>query len=221
MKRLILLTVFILLVACNSTVIKVSPSYTSPSPPEEVNCALIIPEFIDVSYKASVEKSLGPGLNTQVIPSFFREHFYTELRKASRFNKMYNSYLLEDFPSRKKRFSTRHGQRAISIPLPGEKIKCQSVEPEIVVKLENIAISSQAPGKEDVSKENTEKSGSLFLRTEFMIWDNVKGKLVSHGYVEVSRNGKSSITKDSWISLTAEAASLIMKGTPFAVKTTS
>jgi hypothetical protein len=216
MKRIIFHTALLFIITCNSTVIKVTPSYSSATEPASAQCALIIPELINIEFSGSVGKTLGEGLKTVVIPDFFREQLFTDLQKVSRFSKMYNSYLLEDFPSRKKRLSTRRGRRAITIPLPGEKVKCQSVEPEIVIKLENVSIASQPPGKDDIPEDTTIQAKTLFLRTEFMIWDNTSGKLVSHGYIEGSRKRSPELTKDDWISLTAEVAGLIVKGTPFA-----
>jgi hypothetical protein len=212
MKRILFFTapvLFIIFVTCTSTVIKHSPLYKFDVKPDPFYCAIILPELIDVYYPGSVESLPGSGDKKQRIVSFFRSQLREEVEKKAVFARVYDTYLLGEFAKRKVRLKAGRNEKTFHVPMPQEKIACQSVIPHVVIVLENMEFLSGKKGGAEQVKGNPD---ALFITLKFVMWDNNKCELVSHGYIEVSGSGSS---RESWASAVADIANKIITGTPF------
>lgn len=203
---------FFVLASCNSSVIKHSPQYSFGAKPDPFNCAIILPEMIDVYYSGSVE-SLPEGTDKrQRVVSFFRSQLRDEVEKRAVFNRVYDTYLLGEFAKRRVRLRVGRDEKTFFVPMPQEKITCQSVVPHVVIVLQNMEFLS---GKRDRKKDADGSSGTLFVNLKFVVWDNDKCELVSHGYLEVNGSGA---TEQGWKNVVAAVARKIVAGTPFEKK---
>lgn len=223
MKRLFLImsALTIMIISCNPTVIKYSSTYFVERTPE--NCAIVIPEHIGVFYQGDVENEFGKGDKKELISNFFRTQLRNEIAKKAIFKTVFQGTPTNTFRREGVAVSTRRGEKSFFIPVEKERITCQGGTPDIVLALDEIDISSSLKIKSSPGYSSGgftyggsfSTSKNLVIMAKFMIWDNIKGELVSYGFVEIVDENRFAVSMEDWNKVMDDFASKLLEKTPF------
>ena len=220
--KIAVLTASLVLVSCNSTVIKYSTDYTTRE--KLSSCAVIIPDIIDIDYQGDVENEFGKGDNNELIAGFFRSQFRKEIASRTVFDTVFTSAAISNNYLRQGvELKTRKGMKTFYLPSVKEKLECQSIVPDIVLALDEIEISSHF----DMSVSSGYYSGGmnygpsfssskdLIITAKFLIWDNLNSKLISYGFVEAIDKNRFAVSMEDWLEAVSDAASKMLEQTSF------
>ena len=219
MKRrhvIALIAVVSCIVSCSSTVIMYASSYTFDYLKTPLTCAVLFPEIIEIAYPGNVDNIVGEGEKSQMITTFLRSQIITELQQRTIFNRVWNTFLLEEFEKRKVYIKSKGGEKTFSIPTPDARIACQGGIPDIVLTFDDIEIKT-----DDDPEKNAEAVSAdvppqrLIVQTKFIIWDNKQHLLVSHGFIVSEVTNKRTIAKEDWNTVIADICAKILERTPY------
>lgn len=212
-----------LLLSCNPTIIKYSPTYFSNSEHTPETCTIVLPEYIRVNYQGDVENEFGKGDQNKLIRQFLRSQLKKEIQTSAVFKDVTTGTTYDNIPRQSVTLTTRKGEKTFSLPKDGQKLYCSSGTPDIVIILNEINLSSLFEmhisagysGEYMDPSPNFSSSKDLVMESKFMIWDNRSAQLVSYGFFQVVEKNRFAVTIDDWLRLIELVTDTILEKTPF------
>jgi hypothetical protein len=210
-----------LLLSCNSTVIKFATGYSTPENPKD--CAIMLPSHISVSYEGDVKEEFGSGDKNELISSFFKNQFIKEVAAQTVFDSVFSAAISNDYMRQGVELKTGKGFKTFYLPSNNQKLSCGSELPSVVILLDEVEISSQfnmsiTPGYSGNGFSygpSFSSSKNLILTYKFTMWNNQKGDLISYGFVESVDQNKFAVTKEDWYNAMKDAVNKLFEKTQF------
>ena len=218
---LFLIISVILITSCSPPQYFLSSEYDKDSITDQRICISLVPSVPSIANKDDVTDDLGLGDENSVYISFLKKNLVNSfLRKTF----MKEVGYVDDFPSGllKEKKVRLNEEENISIRFPEEKtiFDLDSTHYNYIILLQNLKVERHT-GQSGVWIAGMYSGGSsptLGHISEFLIWDNDKGQVVSYGKVNTETSFLFAMTKDTWLSSMNDIANYIIKNSPFKYK---
>ena len=230
-KSILFIAVSLFVGACNSNFLKYSPTYSFRTKP--VRCALFFPESISINYQGSVEDEFGKGDTKELITNYFKKQIREDIARQTTCREIvYKSYPIE-CKIQAARYQTRHGVKTFQVPLDNQTVSWQDTSADILLLLDDIKISSWLKfemfpetgipvymgGSGFYDPDGSlmpvfSSSKDLVIATNYILWDNTTGELISLGYIKVVDRNRFAVSIEDWEEVMSELVATIFKRMP-------
>lgn len=178
--------------------------------------ATVLPTLLNPE---DVTTNLGEGSPMQVFLDFFNIEFVKAMRVSSTFREIVFTGQNSSVPLHWQSATLDDGQHLrLMLPPEDSVIAFDSLQTDFVLLIGRLTIRRHEPEPAyDVARGVTGgSSGSLSHAMDYAIWDNRKGKMVSHGRILAETPvSVFKLTRWNWESCVSLLAQRLVEGTPF------
>jgi hypothetical protein len=185
------------------SVIRLSPEFAKASIRDATAGVVICKDRIQIGIPEEVDRCLGAGDPVVVFQSFFADFFAPKLKGACGFK---NVVMLQDFDQsllHEKHFEGG-GKESWDIMVPGGAHAVPDNLQYLLI-FSRIAVGEEfKPGTQawlPVAGSSTIKQLSIKISAIVTLWDNVMGKEVAYGILNIEAGSKMIIVKSTWLEL--------------------
>jgi hypothetical protein len=140
-----------------------------------------------IDFRDNLEEVFGKGDPNDLVMNFFKEQLPTDILDNTTFNNVRVFDSIENHQNIQSiQYDSRHvgiyvfparNRVNVRVPLDGTKFEFVGYEPEYVLLVDNLRIETEYVDYGVSAKY-------LYYISDFVLWDNENGNLVSHGHVE-------------------------------------
>jgi hypothetical protein len=162
-----------------------------------------------------LERALGKGDSQEVFLKFLEANLPELLRAQSVLSDVRFATYKGD-PALERTPLTSNSRERIDIQLPrfGKAAQLESFNAEFILFLSNFTVSRDS----DIFPPAFDKSPILRYTTEFAVWDNGAGKVVSYGRATAEDVFRSRTSKAHWNGALGKLAKSFVEKSPFAIR---
>jgi hypothetical protein len=216
--RLIYLFLIIILIGCAATKkVKLMPEYENVNFESDRLGVLLIKKNLNIQNVDDLFNDLGGGDPKEIYINFFGEFFPEKMKKRSKFH---NVIFVKEFNQESliPISETLNKKESIGITIPDENNKIGFISDTLdyLLLLDYVNIFRKQTSGGPPGLLTAYGSGdNLMFTSVFVIWDNIKGKMVSYGKITESWAVFMDMTKVTWEKLLYKVASPIVNNKPY------
>jgi hypothetical protein len=211
----------LLLAQCAGTKIKVMPGYQNINVEKSKLGIILLTENLAIDNPDDVSDDLGGGETKQVFHDFFTSQLRGFAKKDGKFAKIgvVSGCDTSHFTRVQENLSS---DNLVSMRVPKEKNYMGDDWPYLLI-FDNFTVSREqkttsymtGAGTGMGSGWSSSKSDKLSLTGEFVLWDNLAGKMVALGELNEKAGVFMAMTKNTWINIVQSISSKVFLGKPY------
>lgn len=204
-----------IIASCSASKVMLNPEYEDEYVSAK-NVAIVIQDTNPViSYNANTKLIFGEGNKDSIIWNFYKEKLTKQIKQKLNPDEIFFDDISQQIYSTMVMVNTKNASYEIKIPTRGTKLNFESgKDADLVFVIDQIGIGTElsfnqnAPvmgangmmygGGMSVKKE-------LVFRSDFLLWDNLRKRVVSYGHLEANASAMIPIiTKLTWENVSSE-----------------
>ncbi|MCL2689478.1 MAG: hypothetical protein FWE57_06490 [Chitinispirillia bacterium] len=180
--------IFFINCASNShSKIVVSPDFTKHPLINAVLAFVILDETPEVIYNGNVERALGQGNTEELARRFFHDRLFTDISNEVDVKTVFSSSGVSKHLITKEALELENEIITIEIPMNGTKFDFGATQADLVLTFSSIRIGTETSEHYHTRVDhgiNTRVGRHLVYISNFVLWDNRTGTLISYGRVK-------------------------------------